>query len=181
MQLGVNFLHGLFIELQHLAVICIHSVDLELDVADLSINSGAKSFLYQRDDLLLVQLLISCGELLLRPEHDIAEALLLVPYMAVENHAVSAVFAYDERSAVKLRHMNRQNIFVHALEVAALLIVPAARVVNDSRGIVCLDGIADLLRVELTPALVEGHPAGNAGMAPQRLHRVGRATPFRRG
>ena len=163
MQLGVDFLHGLFVELQHLAVICIHSVDLELDVADLSIDSGAKSFLYQRDDLLFVQLLISRGELLLRPEHDIAEALLLVPYMAVENHAVSAVFAYDERSAVKLRHMNRQDIFVHALEVAALLIVPAARVVNDSRGIVCLDGIADLLRVELTPALVEGHPAADAG------------------
>lgn len=134
MQLGVDFLHGLFVELQHLAVICIHSVDLELDVADLSIDSGAKSFLYQRDDLLLVQLLISRGELLLRPEHDIAEALLLVPDVTVENHAVSAVFAYDERSAVKLRHMNRQDIFVHALEVAALLIVPAARVVNDSRG-----------------------------------------------
>ena len=35
--------------------------------------------------------------------------------------------------------------------------------IHISRGIVCLDGIADLLRVELTPALVEGHPAADAG------------------
>lgn len=57
MQLGVYFLHGFFVELQNLSVICIHSVDLELDVADLGIYRGAKTLFYQRNDLLLVQLL----------------------------------------------------------------------------------------------------------------------------
>ena len=43
-------------------------------------------------------------------------------------------------------------------EVAGALIVPAAGAVDGTGGIQLVDHLADLVRIELAPALVEGDP-----------------------
>ena len=51
---------------------------------------------------------------------------------------------------------------VQALELRSLLalIVPAAHAVDDAGGVCCAEHLGDLHGVELSPALVEGHPDG---------------------
>ena len=71
------------------------------------------------------------GEAFLAVIHLIAERFALVPDMTVKNLAVAAVFTENKRSAVILRSSDGKNVAVDTSQVAALLIIPAACVVNN--------------------------------------------------
>lgn len=57
-----------------------------------------------------------------------------------------------------------------ALKFTGALIMPAGGVVDGARVVNSTDDLAHARRVELAPALVEGHPHGDAGAVVQDSH-----------
>ncbi len=82
-----------------------------------------------------------------------------------------------QRALVRI-HLQRAEIVVHAVEVAAALVVPAACHVDRARGIKRMDAFRRVARVELAPAFVEQHPGHNRRMPGKHVHhRVAGARP----
>ena len=104
--------------------------------------------------------------------HAVAEALFLVPDVAVQNLAVAAEFRQREHTAVRARRAHFKDIFVDALVIARALIVPAAGMIDGAGGIHFPQKLCGRGRVELPPALVEGHPGANAHRIAQGGHQL---------
>ena len=62
---------------------------------------------------------------------------------------------------------------MQGVHIAPALVEPAAGLVHQTGAVQHPEGLHGFSGIELPPPFVEGHPAGNAGVAPQRLHRVG--------
>ena len=55
LQLFCNLFHSVFVNLQDLSVVCVKTVGLVLDVADLSVDRSAKTLVYHRNDFVKIE------------------------------------------------------------------------------------------------------------------------------
>src|SRR5699024_4675427 len=103
------------------------------------------------------------AELLLAVKLLVAEGLAR-PGVAVYGQGVAAEFAEHDAAAELVRLvLVVVEVQVYAAQLAAALVVPAAGAVEDAGGVQLEHRLGALVRVELSPALVEYDPGHDAG------------------
>ena len=159
-------------QLAHPAVVGQQVVDLVLDVGHLRVDARGKSPPHGGRDLLGIEAAQRCEQRVLVRAAAVAE-ILLVEAVALDPQRIAAEFAQNHGAPAPVGpEAVGLEIDVQALEIPRTLVIPAARVVDEAVGVERLDLPRDAGRVELAPALVEGHPDRDARRAAEMLERL---------
>ena len=98
--------------------------------------------------------------------------LLLRADVALHAQGIAADLGQDVRPFFLREKAQLEEIIVDAYQVAALLVKPAARLVDDAGRVLSAGDAGQAVGVKLAPTLVENHPDSDARMILQKTDRL---------
>ena len=96
-KLFCDFDHSLGIDLEDLTVVGVKAVCFVLDVADLSVDGGAKAALYHRDNLVKIEGLERVGKFFAVGKKAVAVGLVEIEGVTFDLVRISSELGEDER------------------------------------------------------------------------------------